>query len=114
MLRRLLKVDYEALAQALSDRVEHPIDPDVPGAELDFPTAREMLRTKLDWLLVEMHQPEEIETPGGEPDPILDILFADQHHQVIADMTVVNVPGAVVRLHGKNLLMPLVKIEVFM
>lgn len=113
MYKRLLRVDYCALAQLLSDRLDEAQDPDMPEHELSFATTRSILAGKVDSLLVDLHKPFNGKSVvEQEVDPLLDLLFADRGRDVVMDMSVSHSPGCVVRIHGKSVVLPLIFIEV--
>lgn len=113
MYKRLLQVDYCALAQLLSDRLDAAQDPDIPEHELSFAITRSILASKVDSLLVELHKPFNGRPPlDQEVDPLVDLLFADRGRDVVMDMAVSHSPGYVARVHGKNVMLPLIFIEV--
>lgn len=111
MYKRLLRVDYPAVAELLYTKLQEAQDPDMPPHELCFATTRSILAGKVDALLVDLHRPFNGASPVDN-DPLLNILFADQGRSSVMDMTVSTSPGFVARVHGQNVVLPLILIEV--
>ncbi|MNM27102.1 hypothetical protein D3C81_375860 [compost metagenome] len=112
MTKRLLRVDYPAIAELLHTKLEEAQDPDTPPHELCFVATRSILAGKVESLLMEMYRPFNGDS-SEEKDPLVNILFADLgSHDSVMDMGVSQSPGFVARVHGKNVVLPLILIEV--
>lgn len=120
MARRILSIDYTAIAEHLAKRLEEAQDPDAPVHQLEFFGVRGILTSHVQELALQLHKPFNRRRPDsifGERDVnedtvLTDLLFADQGESVVIDMAVSSLPGHVARVKGKTFIMPAVIIEV--
>ena len=101
-LNWLLSVDYQAVASHLQAQLKQA--PDEPEQMLGFSYFHGVLKEHVDNLMTG--------EPFNEDTVLTDILFAEYDLGVIDAVSVTDRPGTVVRVGGRNYILPLVKIEV--